>query len=230
MRVFDVTLPIYHAMPVYEGDPDVSIEPWLSIPDGAPANVSRLGMGSHTGTHVDAPAHFRDGGLGVDRLPLDVLVGPARVYALAGSDHIGAASLRGIDLTSFPRILFKTRNSSQWREGRFRRDFVGLMEDAARLLVDSGVRLVGVDSLSVEPFGSTGFPTHRTLLDAGVIIVEGLDLSAVPPGDYELLCFPLKIQDGDGAPARVVLRELAGGRDPHGPGRGSRHPAPPGVA
>ncbi|MEK7219712.1 MAG: cyclase family protein [candidate division NC10 bacterium] len=230
MRVFDVTLPMYHAMPVYEGDPGVSIEPWLSISQGAPANVTRLGMGSHTGTHVDAPAHFRDGAPGVDQLPLDVLMGPARVYDLAVSDHIGAASLRGIDLTSSPRILFKTRNSSQWREGRFRRDFVGLMEDAARLLVDSGVRLVGVDSLSVEPFGAAGFPTHRTLLDAGVIIVEGLDLSAVPPGDYELLCLPLKLQQGDGAPARVVLREMTGDREPHRPGHGSRHSDPPGVA
>ncbi len=210
MRIFDVTVPIHHGMPVYEGDPEVSVEPWLSISLGAPANVSSLAMGSHTGTHVDAPAHFRDGALGVDRLALDVLIGPARVYAPAVSGHIDAASLRAMDLTSRPRILFKTRGASHWRDEGFRKDFVGLTEDAARLLVDSGVKLVGVDSLSVEPYGCSGFPAHRILLDAGVIILEGLDLSAVPPGDYELFCLPLRLQDGDGAPARVILREAAG--------------------
>ncbi len=211
MRIFDVTVPIHHGMPVYEGDPEVSVEPWQSISHGAPANVSSLAMGSHTGTHVDAPAHFRDGAIGADRLALDVLIGPARVYAPAVSHHIDAASLRGMDLTSLPRILFKTRSSTNWREAGFCADFVGLTEDAARLLVDSGVKLVGVDSPSVEPYGSSGFLTHRTLLDAGVIILEGLDLSAVTPGQYELLCLPLKLRDGDGAPARVVLREILGG-------------------
>ncbi len=211
MRIFDVTLLIQHGMPVYEGDPEVSVERWLSISHGAPANVSLLTMGSHTGTHVDAPAHFRDGAIGVDRLALDVLIGPARVYAPRVSHHIDAASLRGMDLTSLPRILFKARSTTHRGEGGFRADFGGLTEDAARLLVDAGVTLVGVDSLSVEPSGSSGFPTHRTLLDAGVIILEGLDLSAVPPGQYELLCMPLKLRDGDGAPARVVLREIPGG-------------------
>jgi len=207
MRIYDVTRPIYHAMPVYEGDPEVSVEPWLSITRGAPVNVSRLVMGSHTGTHVDAPAHLREGAVGVDQLPLDVLTGPARVFDLATSGPIDATSLRGVDLTSHRRILFKTRPADRGREGAGRGDFPGLMEDAARLLVDSGVRLVGVDAMSVDPFASSSLPAHHTLLNAGVIILEGLDLSAVPPGDYELLCLPLKIQHGDGAPARVVLRE-----------------------
>jgi len=210
MRIFDVTLPIYHGMPVYEGDPEVSIERWLSIPHGAPANVSLLAMGSHTGTHVDAPAHFREGATGVDRLPLDVLMGPARVYHVPSAAHIDADTLRQLDLTSHSRILFKTRSSSKQREGRRLLDSPGITGDAARLLVSSGVGLVGIDSLSVEPFGSTSFPTHETLLDAGVIILEGLDLSAVPPGEYDLLCLPLKIHQGDGAPARVVLRQMSG--------------------
>ncbi|MFI5338570.1 MAG: cyclase family protein [Candidatus Methylomirabilales bacterium] len=210
MKIYDVTRSIHHAMPVYEGDPEVSIEPWLSIARGAPVNVSRLAMGSHTGTHVDAPAHLREGVLGVDQLPLDALIGPARVVDLVASAHIDVASLRGVDLTSHRRVLFKTRALHRGLEETPRRGFAGLMEDAARLLVDSGVRLVGVDALSVDPLESTSLLAHHVLLDAGVIILEGLDLSAVPAGDYELLCLPLKIRHGDGAPARVVLREVAG--------------------
>lgn len=210
MKLFDVTRPIHHAMPVYPGDPEVSVEPWLSIARGAPVNVSRLAMGSHTGTHVDAPAHLREDASGVDRLPLDTLIGPARVFDLAASAHIDAAALRGMDLASQPRVLFKTRPTVRGRDGTPQGSFAGLTEDAARLLVASGVRLVGVDAMTVDPLDSFSLSAHRTLLDAGVIILEGLDLSAVPPGDYELLCLPLNIRHGDGAPARVVLRELAG--------------------
>lgn len=210
MKIFDVTRSIHHAMPVYEGDPEVSIEPWLAIACGAPVNVSRLVMGSHAGTHVDAPAHLREGGLGVDRLPLDALIGPARVFELVASAQIDAASLQGVDLTSHRRVLFKTRAIDRGLEEASPPAIAGLTEDAARILVGSGVRLVGVDALSVDPLHSPSLPAHHALLEAGVIILEGLDLSAVPPGDYELLCLPLKIQRGDGAPARVVLRELAG--------------------
>lgn len=207
MRIFDVTLPIHPGMPVYEGDPEVSIRKWLSLDGGGAANVSLLSLGSHTGTHVDAPLHFRSGAPGVDRLPLDVLIGPARVYDLAVADPIDATSLRGVDLGVYPRVLFKTRNSAAWREGRSGTDFVALSGDAARILVKAGVLLVGLDGPSADRFSSTDFPVHHTLLDAGVVILEGLDLSAVPPGDYELLCLPLKLRGGDGAPARVVLRE-----------------------
>jgi arylformamidase len=209
MRIFDVTLPIRHGMPVYEEDPEVSITPWCSTQKGALANVSRLSMGSHTGTHVDAPAHLWDGTPGVDQLALDVLIGPARVCDLTAHEQIDAASLRGVDLRTRPRILFKTRNSERWCEGRFHRDFAALTPDAARQLVGAGCRLVGVDGLSVDPFGSSDLTAHRILVEAGVIILEGLDLSAVPPGEYELICLPLKLQGGDGAPARVVLQQLA---------------------
>jgi arylformamidase len=210
MKLFDITRPISHAMPAYEGDPEVSIEPWLRITRGAPANVSRLIMGTHTGTHVDPPAHLREGAPGVDRLSLDVLIGPARVFNLAASGPIDAARLRGMDVTSHRRVLFKTRNSGGCPEETCPSDFAGLTEGAARLLVDSGVRLVGVDAMSVDPRESSSLPAHHVLLAAGVIILEGLSLCAVPPGDYELLCLPLNIQDGDGAPARVVLREMGG--------------------
>lgn len=220
MRIFDVTRLIHPSVPVYEGDPEVSIEPWLSIVRGAPVNVSRLTMGSHTGTHVDAPAHLREGAPGVDQLPLDVLIGPARVVDLGVSTSIDGASLRGVDLPSHRRLLFKTRPHQRAREEISPGEFAGLTQDAARLFVQAGVRLVGVDALSIDSPESSSLPVHHLLLEAGVIILEGLDLSAVPPGDYELLCLPLKIQSGDGAPARVVLRELAGEAGPpsYGPG------------
>ena len=221
MRIFDVTRLIHHAVPVYEGDPEVSIEPWLSIARGSPVNVSRLSMGSHTGTHVDAPAHLREGAPGVDQLPLDVLIGPARVVDLGVSAPIDVACLRGVDLPSYRRLLFKIRALERAQEEISRGDFAGFTEDAARLLVHAGVRLVGVDALSVDSLESSSLPAHHVFLETGVIILEGLDLSAVPPGDYELLCLPLKIQSGDGAPARVVLRELAGEASPPSYGRGN---------
>jgi arylformamidase len=214
MRIYDVTLPIHSGMPVYEGDPEVSIQKWLSLDGGGAANVSLLQMGSHTGTHVDAPLHFRSAAPGVDRLPLDVLIGPARVYALAAADHIDAISLQGMDFGACPRVLFKTRNSARWHEERSATDFVALAGDGARFLVEAGIQLIGLDGPSADPFSSTDFPAHHTLLNAGVVIVEGLDLSAVPPGDYDLLCLPLKIRGGDGAPARVVLRERASSLPP----------------
>jgi arylformamidase len=221
MRIFDVTLPIHPGMPVYEGDPEVSIRKWISLAGGGAANVSLLSLGSHTGTHVDAPLHFLVGAPGVVGLPLDVLIGPARVCDLAMADRIDATSLRGVDLGTYPRVLFKTRNSAASREGRSGKDFVALAVDGARVLVQAGVQLVGLDGPSADCFSSTDFPVHHTLLDAGVIIVEGLDLSPVPPGDYELVCLPLKIRGGDGAPARVVLREWAEDRVPS-PSDGTR--------
>ena len=207
MRIFDVTRLVCHAMPVYTGDPEVLIEPWLSISGGSLINVSRLSMGSHTGTHVDAPAHLRDGVLGVDQLPLKDLLGPARVVDLPACFQIDVGCLLGVDLRLYRRILFKTLPIG-WEETS-PTIFAGFTQDAARLLVDSGVKLVGVDQLSVDRLDSSSLPVHHTLLDAGVIILEGLDMSSVPPGDYELLCLPLKLHHGDGAPARVILRELA---------------------
>ncbi len=208
MPIYDVTVPIRAGMPVYEGDPGVNIEPWSALAKGDSANVSSLHFGAHTGTHVDAPAHFIEGARKIDALSLDVLIGPARVVRIPDEvNEINSNFLAGCDLNSVERVLFHTRNSGFWNEG-FRKDFTHLLPEAAQTLVDRGVKLVGTDYLSIEKFHSGHHRTHLTLLSQNIVIVEGLNLSDVPAGDYELICLPLRIADGagDGAPARVVLR------------------------
>lgn len=210
MAIYDVTVPIRAGMPVYEGDPNLTIEPWSAMANGDSANVSFLHFGAHTGTHVDAPAHFIEGAGKIDSLPLDVLIGPARVIRVPDDRmEVDPEFLNECDLTDVTRVLFHTRNSAFWNEG-FRKDFTHVLPETAELLVARGVKLVGNDYLSVEKFHSGHHRTHLTLLRNGVVIVEGLNLSDVPAGDYELICLPLKIADGagDGAPARVVLRTL----------------------
>jgi arylformamidase len=202
----DVTVPIHAGMVVYDGDPPVDVTTALSLDRGDAANVSRLTLGSHTGTHVDAPAHFVRGGAGVDRLPLDVLLGPARVLACPPGP-IGTATVAGQGRPG-ERLVLKTGNSALWRRGAFAADYQALTLDAARSLVDARVGLVAIDYLSIEPFGAPGHPVHRCLLEAGVVVLEGLDLSGVEAGRYELCCLPLRIRDGDGAPARALLRAI----------------------
>lgn len=204
----DVTVPIHPGMVVYEGDPGVRVTSALALERGDPANVSHLALGSHTGTHVDAPSHFIPGGATLDRLPLDVLLGRARVLACPPGP-ITAGTVAGAGPGRGGRLLFKTGNSALWERGRFVRAYQALTLEAARLLVEAGVALVGIDYLSVEGFGAQGHPVHRCLLGAGTVILEGLDLSAVTPGDYELCCLPLRVRDGDGAPARALLRAVA---------------------
>jgi arylformamidase len=200
--------------PVYPGDPGVEIEAWATLAGGDAANVSMLHFGAHTATHVDAPAHFIADAPTVSTLSLNALVGPAQVVAVGAdvleitAEHVAAHVPAGAT-----RVLFKTRNSEFWTEApprRFRADFTYLAADAARALVERGVRLVGIDYLSVEQFGSKTFETHLTLLECGVVIVEGLDLRAASAGPYELICLPLKLTggSGDGAPARAVLRTI----------------------
>lgn len=205
----DVSVPIHPRMPVYEGDPAVKVELVQRIASGDSANVSRLDLGAHTGTHVDAPFHFIDGGRTVDALPFNALIGPALVVHLPEAERIEAAHLP--DLHGHRRVLFRTRNSKAWREPGFRRDFVALGFSAAQQMVQTGVGLVGIDYLSIEGFRSRGHPVHKLLLSAGIVIVEGLDLSTVEAGQYELVCLPLRILGGDGAPARAILRPLKGG-------------------
>jgi arylformamidase len=210
MPIYDVTVPIRAGMPIYEGDPSVDIESWSALARGNSANVSFLHFGAHTGTHVDAPAHFIEGARKIDSLSLEALIGPARVIRVPDEvNEIDSNFLAACDLNNAERILFHTRNSSFWNEG-FRKDFTHLLPEAAEKLVELGVILVGTDYLSIEKFHSGHHRTHLTLLSQGVIIVEGLNLSDVPEGDYELICLPLRIADGagDGAPARVVLRTL----------------------
>lgn len=207
MRYYDVSVPITAGMPVYEGDPPVQISVLSSIARGGIANVSQLVVGAHTGTHVDAPLHFIDGGSAVDEIPFDVLIGPALVVELETSGEISREVLVACDCEGQRRVLFKTSNSLLWRALEFRRDFAYLTADASEYLVEIGVRLVGIDYLSIERFGATEPRTHRTLLGAGVVILEGLNLSAVKPGRYQLICLPLRIRGGDGSPCRAVLIE-----------------------
>lgn len=210
MKIYDITVPIHSTMPVYEGDPGVKIDSWSAFAKGDSSNVSMLNFGAHTGTHVDAPAHFIEGARTIDALPLEVLIGPARVVRLADDlTEITPEFLERCDLGGVERLIFHTRNSALWNEG-FRKDFTHLLPEAAQRLVDDGIKLVGTDYLSIEKFHSGHHKTHLTLLANNVVIVEGLNLSDVPEGDYELICLPLKIADGsgDGAPARAVLRTM----------------------
>ena len=204
-RIYDVTVPLSAALPTFPGDPRFEMEFAHRIADGKPYNVAYLKMGAHAGTHVDAPYHFLEDGMTVDRLPLDVLMGPARVVAVESRDRIRREDVEGLGPLRATRVLFKTRNSGLLRQPVFHDDFVALDPGAAELLVTAGVKLVGVDYLSVEAFGSKDFAAHHALLGAGVVIVEGLDLSEVAPGDYDLACLPLRIEGADGSPARAVL-------------------------
>ena len=214
MPIYDISVPISPGeTPTYPGDPGIEVKAWSSIARGDHENVSLLNFGAHTGTHIDAPAHFIEGAPGISSLPLDALVGEARVVEIpSNADAVDVSHVRPEALRGATRVLFKTRNSAFWEDprGQFREDFAYIEPAAARLLVSAGVRLVGFDYLSVEKFGSDGFETHLALLSAGVVIVEGLDLRAVGSGLYELCCLPLKIAagSGDGAPARAVLRTL----------------------
>ena len=207
MRIVDISLPISPQLPVWPGDPPVEIEKLSSIVDGADANVSKISCGVHMGTHVDAPYHFIDSGQGIEMLALEVLIGPAFVLDLIGTDTIDRQALEGQEIPNdVERLLFKTRNSMYWATGvkSFQEDFVAVDESGAEWLVEQGIKLVGVDYLSVAPFHA-GVPTHQKLLRHGVVIVEGLDLSSAAAGWYDLACLPLKIIASDGAPARAVL-------------------------
>lgn len=213
-RITDITLPVGPGALVWPGDPPVVVEPAARQSDGAPANVTELRLGSHTGTHVDPPAHFLPGGATVDELALDVLVGEAVVADLTGeAGPIGPAHLERLDLPpGVARLLLKTDNSALWRrpDPSFPERYVALSEGGARWVVERGIRLVGIDFLSIEELEAPGHPTHVTLLTAGVVILEGLDLGGVAAGAYQLLCLPLRLEGGDGAPARAVLVEAGG--------------------
>jgi len=208
MKFYDITLPISPDMPVWPGDPPVVLERVSSMDAGAHDNVSRLGCSVHTGTHVDAPHHFLNDHRTVDALSLDVLTGPAQVVHIPEDvDLITADILEKAALPSgTSRLLLKTRNSRLWERGEkgFIKDFVGLSVDGAEWLVRTGVKLVGIDYLSIAPYKQS-LPVHQVLLKPGIVILEGLDLSAVPPGIYDLYCLPLKLAGSDGAPARAIL-------------------------
>jgi arylformamidase len=193
----------------WPGDPPVRFSHALSMERGDPCTVSLLELGAHTGTHMDAPAHFVPGGRGIDDMPPDASVGPARVILVHDRESVKVDELVGHSLQPGDRVLLKTYNSEYcWEADGFVEDFVYLSAPAARYLVERQVRLVGIDYLSVGGFNADGQETHRALLDAGIWIIEGLDLKRVPPGRVELVCLPLKIAGGDGAPARAFVRPL----------------------
>ena len=207
MRTYDITLTITPQMIVWPGDPTVNIQRISSIASGDTANVSQMTMSCHTGTHVDAPDHFLNNGKTTEGLSLDLLVGRAYVLNLPDVSVITASVLMRAEIPPRTRrLLFKTRNSEYWAKGNneFHTDFVGLSVDAAELLVDRNVRLVGIDYLSIAPY-KLGIPVHTILLNAGVVVLEGLDLSQVSQGRYTLHCLPLKLGGTDGAPTRCIL-------------------------
>lgn len=210
MKIYDITFPLSEITPVYEGDPNVKIDVCAEIAKGDKVNITQLCFGAHTATHVDAPNHFIEGTKKVHELELENLIGNCRVVEL-GKNVMAITAEHIENLENVERLLFKTRNSEFWNEPEkgFRKDFTYIEPEAARALVEKKIKLVGIDYLSVEQFGSTDFATHITLLEKEVVIIEGLDLREVPAGDYELICLPLKIigGTGDGAPARTVLRE-----------------------
>ena len=206
MKLIDVSVPLDATLPTYPNNTPFSLEPIKRLAQGASSNVSTLHMSAHTGTHVDAPRHFFDDRPGTEALPLELLIGRARVIEVTSRAGIVAGDLSHINLSEDVRLLIKTHNSRLWGSPEFHPDYVGVTESAARHLVDHGIKVLGVDYLSVEKFHTQGAPAHHVLLGAGTIVIEGLNLAEVEPGFYELICLPLRIVGADGAPARVVLR------------------------
>jgi len=205
-RIFDVSVPVVNGGVVYPGNPAIRIEPHSEVSKGASSNLSRIAFGSHSGTHVDAPRHFFDAGTTVDRLSLSALIGPARVLRMPDDVmSVTRAHLHAHNLSGVERLLIRTRNSAFVTDREFHPDFTFVAPDAAEHIASLGVKLIGVDYYSVEQFHSGHHKTHRTLLERGVVIVEGLDLSDIEPGDYAFCCLPLRLEGLDGAPARAVL-------------------------
>lgn len=209
MKLYDISLSFSPDLPVYPDDPPVSLTPLSSIARGDRYNVTSLTMTTHSGTHLDAARHCGDGGETVDQVPLSLLIGPVRVVEAFQTRDIGAGILSRLPVRGHERVLLKTGNSLLWGKPGFQGDLAHLTPDGAEYLVTCGVKLIGIDSLSVELFTGDG-AVHRRLLGGGVVILEGLNLSGIAPGDYELICLPLKIADGDGAPCRAVLRRHEG--------------------
>jgi arylformamidase len=208
MKTYDISLPISPSLLVWPNDPHVTLEQVSSMDAGAHDNVSRLGCSVHTGTHVDAPHHFLNDHRTAENLSLDVLIGQAQVLQL--DDGVNVVTAEILEKAAIPagtcRLLIKTRNSLLWQNGvkEFNKDFVGISADGAEWLVKAGMKLVGIDYLSVAPYKQST-PTHQLLLKPGIIILEGIDLSGVPGGTYQLFCLPLKLVGSDGAPARAIL-------------------------
>ncbi|HBE76920.1 MAG TPA: hypothetical protein DDW65_03945 [Firmicutes bacterium] len=205
-RIFyDITQTLYPEILVYPGDPAVQITKSSSIARGNIVNLSSISMGSHTGTHLDAPKHFYDQGVTVDKLPLDYLIGPAKVFEFKKEMSISKANLQTCSIQAGDIILLKTRNSALLNRAEFSPDFTYLESDAAEYLAGLPIRTFGFDYLTIDPHDSADFNAHYHLLGQNIVIIEGLNLSQITPGEYQMVALPLKLQDGDGSPARVVL-------------------------
>ena len=205
----DVSVTVRHGMAHWPDNPPIVLERAMDIGRGDDCNVSHLAMGVHTGTHMDGPVHFLHGAPGLDQMPLTATMGEARVIRIADTHLVTAEELRPHGLRRGERILLRTTNSERcWHTDAFVEDFVSISEGAAVHLAECGVRTVGIDYLSVGSYLSDGAKIHRILLEAGIWIIEGLDLSAVEAGRYELICLPVKLHDSDGAPARAIVRPL----------------------
>jgi arylformamidase len=207
MPIFDVTLPLGPGTPIYPGDAPFTFEMYRRLADGATSNNSRFSMGSHDGTHIDAPLHFIAGGATVPEIPPEVLVGPCLLVDVGPVDIITPEVLARLDLAGRERILFRTANSA-WISTRFEEKFVAFSAGAARRLVELGPRLIGIDAPSLDPRGTAGHPAHQAILGSGRIkgAIEWLNLAGLETGEYELFCGPLRIVDAEGAPCRVFLR------------------------
>lgn len=206
--VYDVSMEIRWPMPTWPGDPRPRVRAVCRMARGAASDVSAISLCAHTGTHVDAPAHFVPGGATIADVPSDLLVGPAFVCEVDGDGHIAAERLERAGVPpGAERVLLRTANSRAGLLSRlaFEPGFAALEPDGAAWLVARGVRLLGVDYLSVDPAASDGFPAHRRLLGAGMVVVEGCDLSRVTAGEYLLVCAPLRLTGCEAAPARVLL-------------------------
>jgi arylformamidase len=206
MPLIDVSVPLDANLPSYPHNTPFSLEAIQRIARGGSSNVSTLHMSAHSGTHVDAPRHFFDDQPGTEALSLDLLIGRARVIEVGSRAGVAAEDLASIDLAEDIRLLIKTSNSRLWGSPEFHEDYVGVLESGAKHLVAHGIKVVGVDYLSVEKYHNPGAPAHHILLGAGVIVIEGLNLRSVEPGVYDMYCLPLRVVGSDGAPARVVLR------------------------
>lgn len=207
MRYYDISLNLSAETVRWVTAPALELHERRRMSRGDPANASALTMSVHSGTHVDAPFHFLPDGAGIDTLPLQRFIGPALVHAVTAERYITAEDVQAIDLHGLTRVLFKTRNSELLKKAAYDPDFVAFSVDAARALVARGVELVGLDYLSVA-HADEQVPVHRAFLDHGVVLLEGVDLSEIVPGHYELICFPLRLRGLDGAPCRAVLRDL----------------------
>ena len=215
MKLYDITVPISPSLPTFPGDPPVKIEPVTRIEKGDAANVSRITMSSHCGSHIDVSLHYNEEGISLENLPLTLLIGNALVADLRGITEIGRDVLARLPLTGVERLLLKTDNSLLWERTGFYDIYAHLTRDGAEYLLTTSVQLIGIDYLSIEGYSGDG-QVHRLLLRNGVVVLEGLNLEGIEQGEYELICLPLKITGGDGAPVRAVLRSKEPLRHPSG--------------